>query len=472
VTGSNMKARLLRAALLAFGLVVGCGGSASRGKHDAQPASSTGGAAGDRSGTAGANAVAGSAAAAAAGGSVTSAGGAPGEGGPEDFGGMADAGAAPVLSLPPGCEPRTPKETADVCSLAVDCDKSPSVRTYCHRLDSGQWECQCANQERIFRVENVAGLEACALSAGLCADTSPALGPERCELTNDISDQDSCSTDIACRSPIDLGGTTDEKAWLVRVGSARCSRSDSATALDCSCLNGTLASNYFLLADSGKLACGPLADFCMSGETPVFDGKETCSSTYFSSDSEGCQRFASCGSTMALTDGVSLAQGRERYANCAASPGGGSECSCSEQDSAFLFHLATAPDDASCESSILNCDRGAVIKTTAPASCQLLVLDAYSADMCDANLSCVQDATVDNRSIQAEFSLGLLCRRAQAGMPWSCSCASGQKTARFALGATGASPSQACTQAKAGCLEQLGAFIGPSGDNVSPPDPP
>jgi hypothetical protein len=118
-------------------------------------------------------------------------------------------------------------------------------------------------------------------------------------------------------------------------------------------LNGTLASNYFLLADSGERACGPLADFCMSGETPVFDGKETCSPMYVSSDSESCQRFASCGSTMPLTDGVSLAQGKQRYASCAARPGGGSECSCSEQDSAFLFQLSTVPDDASCASSIL-----------------------------------------------------------------------------------------------------------------------
>src|SRR4051812_46461839 len=76
----NMTPRLLHESLLAFGLVVACGGSAFPGAHDAHPPSHTGGAADDGSGAAGANAVAGSAVGPASGGTATSIGGAPGGG--------------------------------------------------------------------------------------------------------------------------------------------------------------------------------------------------------------------------------------------------------------------------------------------------------------------------------------------------------------------------------------------------------
>ena len=418
----------------------------------------------------------GSAGGPARGGNGTSAGGAPGggapgDGGAQDLGGMAGEGAAPALSLPPGCTARMPMETAEICSLAVDCDTSPSVRTNCYRLDSGLWECQCANQDRIFRVGDVAGLQACALSSQLCADDSPTLGKESCEQANDASDQDSCTIDVACGKPIDLGATTDARAWLMRFGSAHCNRDSLTTSFNCSCLNGSLTSYYGLLADSGELACRPLADFCMSNVTPIFGGKETCLPGYFSSDSGGCQRFAYCGATLPLTDGVSLASFKERFATCVPGSGGGSECSCSDNDSAFSFQLSTAPNDASCEASIPNCDPAAVIKPTGTPTCTPLSPDTSSGDTCGTTLSCVQGATIDNRSIVAEGLLGLACGRAAAGMPWWCTCASGADTARFQLGSAGATASQACSQATAGCLEHLGVHFGPSGDPVPPPDP-
>jgi hypothetical protein len=323
----------------------------------------------------------------------------------------------------------------------------------------------------MYRLEDAAGIQACALAVQLCSDEDLELGEESCEPTSESSSQDSCAIDVVCAKPIELDAATSAQAWLVRFGSARCDGSDGADSFFCTCLNGLLASNYHLLADSGELACGPLVDFCMSGATPAFDGEEKCFSTYAASDSEGCHRIDSCGPQMPLTDDVSLAQFEQRNANCVAGPDGGSECSCYDNDSAFSFQLSTPPDDASCESSIPNCDPKAVIEPTAPASCEPLSLDTHGDDMCQAFLLCTQDATVDNRSIVAHGSLGLICRRAEAGMPWLCSCASAQETARLELGAPGANASQACTQASAACLEHLGLQLGPSGDPIQPPDP-
>jgi hypothetical protein len=257
----------------------------------------------------------------------------------------------------------------------------------------------------------------------------------------------------------------------MRFGWARCNRSDPNESFDCRCSNGALTSNYGLLTDSGEHACAPLADFCMSGEAPVFDGEEVCLPIYNTLDSEGCGRAEACGAQMPLTDDVSLAQFKERFASCVARPGGGSECSCSGQDSAFLFQLSTAPDDASCEASIPNCDPQAVIETTSPANCEPLSPSTSGSDMCRAALTCVQNATVDDRSIVAHGTLVVVCRRAQLGMPWVCSFASGPKTGGLELGAAGANASQACNQASAALLQSPGLYLGPSGDLMEPPDP-
>jgi hypothetical protein len=323
----------------------------------------------------------------------------------------------------------------------------------------------------MYQVENAAGIQACALAARLCSDEDLELGEESCEHTSENSDQDSCALDVACGTPLNLDGTTDARAWRMRFGSAHCDRAALATPFDCACSNGTLMSNYAGLADSGELVCGPLADFCMSGATPVFDGEEACSPIYSNSGSDGCQRFDACGLQMPLTDDVSLARYEQRSTNCVPSPGGGSACSCSNQDSAFSFHVSTAPDDASCESSMRNCNPNAVIERTGPARCEPLAVDTGGDDMCRAVLTCDQDATVDNRSIVAHGSLIVVCRRVEAGMPWLCSCAAERETARLELGAAGANATQACNQGSAACLEQLGLHIGPAHDPIEPPDP-
>lgn len=475
---SKRTTGLWHAGILALGLVAGCGRSDSHHEPGVEPSSATGGA-GDESHDGGATAITGGPVAPSGGAGGPSAGGSGGTspdgepvgGADQDLGGSAGAGAAPSLAPPPGCQLRMSTETADVCSLTFDCDTSPSVGTYCHRLDSGQWECQCAFQERMYRVENAAGLQACALATRICSDPAPELGAENCEHTSDSSDQDGCAVELTCSSPVKLDEATDAQAWAMRFGSARCNKYVGAQSFACSCLDGTRTSNYELVAESGKVACAPLADFCMSGATPAFDGKETCLPVLFSSDSEGCQRSSNCGPQTALTDNVDLVRLQERYASCTPRSGGGSECSCSDRETAFFFDLSSAPNDANCESAIRNCDPNAVIKEAAPASCKPLSADTAGDDACHAFLTCVQNATVDDRSIVAHGNLILNCRRAEAGMPWWCSCASGQDTARIELGATSANATQACNQGATACLERMGLHLGPAGDPMEPPDP-
>ena len=474
---STKRPRGWQTGLLALGLLAGCGGSASRREPDAQPPSSTGGTTSEPAPTAGQNsnagqsATAGSAGAPASGGSGASSGGSSLGGSSHAFGGSADAGAAPELMLPAGCRARTPMESADICSLAVDCDTSPSVRTHCYRLDSGLWECQCANHDSQYRLEDAPGIQACALAARLCSQKELEVGEESCEKSNEKSDTSSCSLDLACGKPIALDDTTEARAWLLRPGSVRCDHWVGSPSFNCTCSSGTKKTTYGLVADSGELACGPLADFCSSGTAPVFGEEEQCSPLYTTADSEGCQQAANCGTRMPLADGVSLVQLKERFANCVPNSGGGSECSCSDHESSFLFELSSSPSGASCAAAMSNCNPNAAITAKGPPRCDAPGVDDHG-DVCQSSLSCVQDATVGTRSIVAHGSLGLACRRIAPGMPWFCSCASGPKTAPgFELGAAGANGPQACTQASAACLERIGLHLGPYTDFTDLPDP-
>lgn len=155
----------------------------------------------------------------------------------------------------------------------------------------------------------------------------------------------------------------------------------------------------------------------MSGAAPDFDGDQQCWLTGESANDEGGQRSESCAAPMPLTDKVSLAKAEGRYANCAPRPGGGARCYCSVGNSSFGFQVSGAPIAASCASSILNCDDEAVLQATGAASCQPSSLTAYT-DSCEADLSCLQAATVDERQITAEGRLVLACARVEPGEPW------------------------------------------------------
>lgn len=464
---SKKASKRLRSGALAFALLVGCGGSASHSHPDPQPPGPASGAAGDSQSDAGESGTAGSAAAPSAGGSDPGTGGKePSSGGAAiggrspGLGGAAGAAASPPLVLPPGCEPRTPMESADNCSLGVHCDASPSTRTYCYRLDSGQWECQCAYQDNIYRVENAPGIQACALAGWLCSDQTLKLGKESCERTQQSSEKNSCTIDFACSKPVDVKAVGDAQAWLMRFGSVRCDGDDTNGHFGCGCKNGSLASSYDVLANSADVACGPFSDFCISGATPVLDG-EKCAPMLSSSESGECQRFEACGPSTPLTKGVDLARLKTRFAECVTSENGGSDCSCSGEDYSFSFRLSTPPTDPSCEASIPNCDPHAVIEATGPASCDTQSLDINDADSCTAVLGCVQNATIDNRSIAVTGGITVYCSRAATGTPWSCECGSNSGSANIDLGATGANATQACTQASTSCTERLGVHLGP-----------
>lgn len=454
------------AGALSLWLLVGCGGTSSR--RDAQPASA--GEPGDLPGAGGTPAASGGIVASGGGGGTGTSAGAGSVGGSLGDGGAAGEAAVPDLPLPSGCRARTPSETSQLCSLGVDCDTGSSVRTNCYRLDSGDWQCQCANVESMYRLKNVEGLGACALAAQICSGENWELGEESCEHTSERSDADSCGTEFACSKSIALDATTKAQAWVVRSGSARCKQWQPGSTFSCDCTNGTEKSTHALIAKSSELACGPMADFCLTGTSPVFDGAWVCLPGYSSFDGTTCGSAESCGGQHPLADGVSLVQLEERHALCTAGSGAGSECSCDNQESAFLFQLPAAVSDATCESALRSCDPNA-ITATGTAKCEPLTVETGGPDMCRTFLNCDQKAMVGEQSILGHGTLIVVCRRLEQGMPWVCSAASGPRTSHLELGAANANATQACSQASTAFLANPGLYLGMARDPMDPPDP-
>ncbi len=367
-----------------------------------------------------------------------------------DFGGSAGAPGTPDLTLPPGCRPQSPEETENLCRLVMECDTSPSVRTYCHRLDSGRWECQCAFHENLYQLENTAGLQACALAAELCSEPDLELGEEQCEPTTESSHPDDCRTELTCGRPIALETSTETQAWRVRIIDASCRRDGTGNTFGCTCQEDGATDRYTLRANGSDLACGPLADFCMSGATPEFIEEGACMLNSFMADSKTCNRVDDCGAQMPLTDDVSLLELQRRHATCGSLEGGGSKCSCG----GLLFQLPTPANSTSCESSISICDPNAVIVPKDLLSCEPPSVRLSGGNQCDASLMCLVDATVDGQSVPFYGDVQIHCRRAETDMPWVCWFHSRQNSGDIDIEVgAGADPTQACTDASAAILE-------------------
>jgi hypothetical protein len=384
----------------------------------------------------------------------------------------ASGGASEVaLLLPPGCEPRGRSEDSDTCFLGVFCDAVPNL-TNCRRLASGNWQCSCelSHSDRVYEIDGAPGLQACAVASGLCAEDELELGAETCTAPLNSSTADSCDVEVSCGRPITVLFAPDVRASLMKYGAATCLRTGSSELFECRCDRGEEFEEYGLLADSGTLACRPLADFCMSAAEPTFDQPLTCVDTAASSSDDGCQLEQGCGAPMRLTNEVRLEKVEPRGASCTPSESGGSRCNCSGRDSLFQFDVEADSAPATCASASLNCDEDASIAARGEVSCHPTSQTDYG-DACNSDLDCWQPASVDGRNIVARGRLGVYCRREAAEQPWWCSCASNQDSTIFEYGTPSASGTDVCAAAPQRCLEQMPVFIGPYGEYRDPPDP-
>ena len=305
-----MVGKRIGALLLFLGLVTGCGRVVSSetetGGADSGGASAASGMTargGSNDGSAGAPMLASGGADSAGIGGVADS--------PGDSGAAGAAGdhSAEDLPLPADCEAHGQSATDAACSLNVTCHGEPDSIN-CQRLDSGDWQCSCdpTHSERTLEIGGAAGLQACAVAAGLCTVNALTLGEETCTEDPDFPSDDRCGLDLTCRNPIVSEQLPGVRATLVQSGRAVCGRLAAPSAVGeqapytCSCFTSP-AQGYTVLDNETAHACRAVLDFCLSGKQPSFGASSPCTANSDSLDAGSCNSLQFCGPQMQIERG-------------------------------------------------------------------------------------------------------------------------------------------------------------------------
>jgi len=464
--------------VISFTLAIACGGTTAPRKSDAsggdggEPAGPTRAGSGgqDVSSGAGAGARAGSTGVSVGGSGSVGTGGAIGGSESSSTGGSA-AGGSNSSFLPPGCMPRGSMASDRSCSLSAFCGSAPYVAD-CSLTSDDIWQCSCAPRypDRRYEIVGAKGLDACAVALGACGAPDEAFGAEVCEERRPRNDGESCSVSLACGRPLRTVAAGSE-AWLMRYGYLECATTPRG-GFDCGCryLPTTMAGRFDASTGSSAPECSLLGEFCMRESGPARSDEPTCLLTRQVQNAEGCERFDFCSQPESVSD-PSVPPIGGRYANCTPKAGGGFSCYCSTRDVIFTFDTSDAPAKSTCDDTSENCKTTAVIEPLGDVSCESPQGSALGEYGCYADLACTQAASVDGRPIVAIGRLMVTCRKDAPELPWACSCASDQQTARFVLEQSNISADEACSLAPAACQEHIPVHLGPYGSAVSPPDP-
>lgn len=403
-------------------------------------------------------------------GEATGGDGSGGDGTGGDGSGGDGSGGQPPLPLPEGCEPEMPSADEDSCALSVVCGPS-SDYVSCTLLESGYWQCNCTpfHADRFYEIDGASGMDACTAASYLCVDDLE-LGDETCATRYGTSNPHWCDAELACGRSIGIDLPSGVEAWLVDYTSVQCEGADEESSFDCSCVRDGTTTNYYAISQADADVCGPLADFCKSGEQPVFGDEASCVETSNEYSSDSCLQTQTCTRTAELTDLVQLGESETFSSSCEELDDTTSRCRCWDDETNDSFLVESDAEPAACTTAFLNCAEDATIEVQGDAECALASLSS-DAGYCNAELTCEQPVTVDGREAIAEGRLGFLCMQETPGEPWWCSCSSSEGTATFELGVESASTSEVCAAAPAACIEQLPAFIGSSSSIPDPENP-
>lgn len=474
--------------ILSLALLIGCGRVSSP-EIESGGANSAGAVAAAGDSTFGGSTEGGLGGGTSAGASSAGRGGAEDAGAAGDFAGAAGESGEAELPLPADCEAHGYSTTDSSCLLRATCHGT-TQSTSCQRVAPNAWQCGCgsAQPERTLEIAGAAGMKACAVAAGLCAESKLDLSKEDCSENPDYPHDDQCGLDLTCRNHVVSELPAGVQVDLVRSGRAVCSSSalpdDRGQRLfGCQCLLAAGQQSQALLADQSAHACRAALDVCLSEEPPAFGSADTCTTNAKSvppneSGAARCSEEQICGPHAPLGGGATLVRiAEQRELSCTQLASGGSACDCSlsvDQKTSdvvggFSFHVAEDPTVSACDPVL--CSTDVVVKAVGtPGECESTDT-TLGPDSCYYSFRCPVPASIGERQVLAEAPLGVICAERASDHSWLCSCRSDTETAKFELGAA-ASGDEACRMAPARCLTQLTLQLGPAHAlSGEPPDP-
>jgi hypothetical protein len=456
------------------------GSSGSGGKSGAGAGGTTsGGAGGTTSGGVGGEMVGGSGAGAAAGASGNGGGGSAGGSSP-----------LPNLPLPAECQALRGSATELLCDLDVECGAEAQTMR-CYRA-TGAWQCTCAppNSNKMYLIEGAAGLDVCAVGAGLCAGLSPdpVVDPDSCTLVRDeVGTQQeagqgirqTCTIELQCETPVPVDFAPEVQVTLPGVAMTHCveavPESTENVRLDCDTTGSYGTEGHEVVAGSLAGTCHTILEFHLSSEEAVFDGSKSCISVADgTASSDYCSLNETCFDAAPVSTGVSLVQNpAQRSTYCGFDDLGYLACGCRFESSidgvdTFDYGLGVVARPAMCDLS--DCTLEMRAEATGPGTCHAQQEPGERYEyLCSDDFSCDQPATLAGRDITIHSWVNVRCELADDGA-FYCGCAAGDETATFRAGVV-ASSGDACAMARTECLEHLALPLGPASYGTRAPDP-
>jgi hypothetical protein len=463
------------------------GGAAGRGEPSDAGRGAGGGASGGTGGT-----VSGGAGGEASGGTGSGTASA-GAGGSGVQGGVGGTAPLPNLPLPASCQALGGSATELLCALDVSCDAVAQTMR-CYHTSSGAWQCTCAppNANRMYVIEGAAGLDACAVGAGLCAGAAPepgfvlgSCGVTRDELGTDfeagVGELATCTVEVQCETPVAVDFAPGVRATMPGVGVTHCveafsqDRTSEERRVDCE-TNGSLgAQSHALVAQSLGAACRSVVEFYLTSQEPEFDGSQSCVGA---ADDLGlddaCRLIETCFDSAPVSSGVSVVKSpSKREAFCSFDSFDQLYCGCRFESATgavetFSYGLGVAERPASCDLS--SCTLETTAEPTGPGACQVQQNSGeHDDDSCTDAFLCNQPAMLAGQDVTISSWLYVHCARGDDDA-FYCGCAAGEETATYRADNLTSSV-DACAAARTDCLTHLSLPVGPASDSTRAPDP-
>jgi hypothetical protein len=316
---------------------------------------------------------------------------------------------------------------------------------------------------RTLKIEGAERSAACSAAAKVCVDDE---APEpSCEVANKRVSQGVCEIGETCTSEIEIDSgvtaTVESNYW----GSCSLSEADQ---FSCQCSGSAEFGEYLVTASSTSDLCDSWIDFCKSGSKPELTGPEVCIQESASATGTTCEASTACSQTADLGGGVALIAPVTRFANCERLQDGVVRCSCSTGVETFFYEAAlTTVDRDVCLTAISSCSPATTIESNGEVACTVASQSARTLE-CEAELDCTQPVKIAGGEYTGHGRLRTACRRAAAGEPWSCGCATSKSSKTFELGEVERGW-DACSQAALRCPEEVDVYIGPSPEFVELP---
>lgn len=367
-------------------------------------------------------------------------------------------GVVTPIDSPTDCDLLSKSVASNYCDMQEVCGGS-SVYSSCSASTDDAWLCSCSGgvSSGSYELAGATGETACGVVRDLCMQgVSPEFDTELdCSTTYRTATTTYCQFQQSCTRSAPLG----DGVTALESGSYTAYCSDAGDgSMNCSCYGSNGNRNFDVIGLTGETACEASMELCLPSEASSAPVTSDCATTYEVVSADACTLQLSCIDSFDLGDGTAELSDA-RGASCSRNADDELICSCSADGRTRSFELLTGADGSTgCDEALDVCETAEAPEPSGDVECDA-TSQTVSTSVCQSTVQCKQASTVNGVEIGVYGSVSTYCSNIEG--EWSCTCASGTAAAAFNYQpAEGMDPWDACTEASAVCLDQVGVNIG------------